>query len=78
MPTVIYYQRYSLESTKRAINWILIPVKVMTLSWGTVKFKLDKKYFLYPLIMCCKLRYHIVSIYVKYIKNWPNEERVGF
>ena len=54
MTAVIYYQRQSMEATKRAIKWIVIPDNPMTLSWGTVKFKLDKKCVLLPFIIRCK------------------------
>ena len=76
MPIIISYQRYLLESMKRAIKWILIPENVMNLSWGTVKFKLDKKDFLLTFIFFRKCRYHIVSSYVKYRNNFPTEEHV--
>ena len=39
IPTIIYYQGYSLESTDISIKCILIPDNTMTISWGTVKFK---------------------------------------
>ena len=61
---------------KHSIKCILSPENVMTLSWGTVKFKLDKKDFSFPFIMCRKCLSHIVKIYAKERKKWPTEECV--
>ena len=78
MPNVIYYQRYSLEAMKRAIKQIIRPDNTMTLSWGTVNFKLDKMDFLNLFIMDHKHQSHIVKSYVKESKKLSTEERVRF
>ena len=62
MPTVISYQRYSLESTKRNIMCTPRPDTMMTISRGTVKFKLDRKDVLLPLIMRNKRQTYIPAV----------------
>ena len=76
VPNVISYQISSLESLKGSTKWILSSKNVMTLSWGTTRFKLDKKDFLFPFILRQKRRSHIFSRYMKDSKNWSTEERV--
>ena len=76
MPTVIYYYRYSLESMKLAIKCILGPDKVMNLSRGTVKFKLDKTDVLFLFTIFHKRQSYIFINYVKKSKNCPTEELV--
>ena len=63
--TFISYNKQSLEVTKLAIKWIIIPKNVINLSWVTFKFKLGKNNVLFPLIMHRKSLYNFVSTYVK-------------
>ena len=76
MPTVISYNRYSLKAMKRAIKWILRPDKLMTLSWRTVKSKLDNKDVLFSFIIHRECQYNIVRSYVKESKQCTTEERI--
>ena len=69
--------RFPVEVLDSAIKFILSQNNVITLSWGTKKFRVGGKSVEFPVVMRRKRKSHIVDEYVKAMSHLAQADRLG-
>lgn len=74
-PPVRYISRYNVECVEKAVEYILSPEQIKTLSWGTNTFIIDGEEIIFPHFTHKKIK---ENIYRDYIERFDDNKRVSY